>query len=101
MKKAPLWGLFCHLLRKRCFRLTCCTSIFSNTDTIKLTTAPTAARIAVRTRSPELILARMLTRVPPAVPALVPDPSIGFAIAIRGLIDPLVLAFSGDLAHGA
>jgi hypothetical protein len=42
-------------------------------DIIKLTTAPTHANNAVFTISSEWIFAKMVRRVPPAVPAAVPE----------------------------
>jgi hypothetical protein len=46
---------------------------FMKSDIIKLTTAPTHANNAVFTISSEWIFAKMVRRVPPAVPAAVPE----------------------------
>jgi hypothetical protein len=63
---------------------------------MKLTIAPTAASIAVRMMSPELIVGSILSIVPPTVPALVPVSLRRFAIALRSFRTDVT--FNGNLA---
>ena len=63
-----------------CFLLNRWNNTFSRMDTVKLTTAPTAANTQVWRISPELTFTRTLSNVPPAVPALVPPPLNRLAI---------------------
>lgn len=85
-----------HYLRKGCLFLMRCTNIFNNTETIKLTIAPTAASIAVRMMSPELIVGSILSIVPPTVPALVLVSLRRFAIASSRFW--ACFTFNGNLA---
>ena len=48
-------------------------SHFSPIDIVKLTSAPILANRAVFTRSSEWIFAKTVSKVPPAVPATVPE----------------------------